>query len=126
MRPRISGLALLMAVGLLATGCAGVPQVDGERPPTAVRVYETDPYLGKSYVIIGHLWADSQRASFWIPTYPTRDAAIASIQAEAARLNADALVSVSCVDQRGSTWFRKDEPAFLCYGVAIQLRQRQG
>jgi len=126
MRTRISGIAWLTAVGLLATGCAGVPQTDGEKPPASVRVYETDPYLGKSYEIVGRVWADSRRASFWLPTYATKDAAIAAVQAEAARMNADALVSVSCVDQRGSTWFRKEEPAYLCYGVAIQLRQRQG
>lgn len=122
MRTGISGLASLLAVSVFVAGCADVPQAEGERLPPAVKVYETDPYLGKSYQIVGHVWADSRRASFWIPTYPTRDAAIASMQVEAARMNADALVSVSCVDQRGSTWFRKDEPAFLCYGVAIQLR----
>jgi hypothetical protein len=125
MRTGISGLASLIAVSVFVAGCAGAPQAGDGRPFTAVQVYDTDPYGGK-YEIVGHLWADSRRASFWIPTYPTRDAAIASMQVEAARMNADALVSVSCVDQRGSTWFRKDEPAFLCYGVAIQLRQRQG
>jgi hypothetical protein len=120
-------LASIVAAGaLLATGCAGVPQAESAKQPTAVQVYETDPYVGKSYEVVGRLWADSRRSAFWIPTHPTKDAAIASIQAEAARMNADALVSVSCVDQRGSTWFRKDEPAFLCYGVAVQLRQRQG
>jgi len=123
-KPKLASIAATSA--LLAIGCAGVPQADSEKQASAVQVYETDPYGGKSYEVVGRLWADSRRSAFWIPTHPTKDAAIASIQAEAARLNADALVSVSCVDQRGSTWFRKDEPAFVCYGVAIQMRQRQG
>jgi uncharacterized protein YbjQ (UPF0145 family) len=83
------------------------------------------PFVGQQYNVVGRLWGDSRRSAFWIPTYPTKEEAIASVQTEAARLNADAVVSVSCVDQRGSTWFRKNEAAYLCYGVAIQLGQRR-
>ena len=127
MRIRRLELHLLIAVAaLLGSGCADVPRADSDRRPEAVQIYDMDPYVGKGYDIVGRVWADSRRAVFWIPTYSTKDQAIASMQAEAARLNADALISVSCVDQRGSTWFRKDEPAFFCYGVAIQLRHRQG
>ncbi len=126
MRIGLSRRLLLIAGTLsLAFGCASVPQSDVERPQKIVQVYDMDPYLGKGYEVVGRLWTDSTRSRFRIPTYPTREAAISAMQSEAARLNADALVSVSCVDQRGSTWSQSGEPAYLCYGVAIRLRQGQ-
>jgi hypothetical protein len=127
MRIRLSTLSFLILGAISLTfGCASVPQTEAARPEKVVQVYEVDPYLGKGYDVVGRLWADSMRSRFWIPTFPTKEAALSAMQAEAAGLNADALISVSCVDQRGSTWAQSSEPAFLCYGVAIQLRQHQG
>jgi hypothetical protein len=127
MQIRLSRLSLLIASAIsLASGCASVPQADIEKPQKIVQVYEIDPYLGKGYDVVGRLWMDSTRSRFRIPTYRTKDEAIAALQTEAARLNADALISISCLDQRGSTWSQSSEPAFLCYGVAIHLRQGQG
>jgi len=122
-RNRLPKLGLLIAATLsLACGCANVPRADGEAHAAAVQVYELNPFDGKPYNVVGRVWADSRRSAFWVPTYSTRDEAIASMQTEAARLDADALVNVICSDMRGSTWFRRNEPAFLCYGLAIQAR----
>jgi hypothetical protein len=126
MRIRPSSISLLIASAVsLASGCASV-QPDVEKPQKVVQVYEIDPYLGKGYEVVGRVWIDSARSRFRVPTYPTKDEAIAAMQTEAGTLNADALISVSCVDQRGSTWSRSTEPAILCYGVAIRFRQDQG
>jgi hypothetical protein len=123
----LSPLALLTSGILsLCSGCATTPPADSALQPSTVRVYQEDPFVGKGYDIMGRIWTDSWRSSFRVPTYGTKDAAIASMQTEAARLNADALISVSCVDQQGSTWSRTNEPAFLCYGVAIKLKTSQG
>jgi uncharacterized protein YbjQ (UPF0145 family) len=115
---------LLAAAALLASGCATAPQAEIQGRAAAVRVYEMDPFVGQPYDIVGRLWGDSWRSAYRVPTHPTKDAAIASLQAEAARLNADALVSVSCLDQHGSTWSASNDSAFFCYGVAVRLRQR--
>jgi hypothetical protein len=127
MRLRPSRLSVLVLLALsVASGCATAPQADSERPQKVVQVYDMDPYLGKGYDVVGRLWIDSAQSRFRVTTYRTREAAIAAMQTEAARLNADALITVGCLDQRGSTWAQGSEPAYLCYGVAIQLRQRQG
>ena len=127
MRTKIAPLSLLIA-GAISLGC-GYPTIaraDTEGQPTAVQVYELNPFVGHSYEIVGRLWIGSWRSAFGVTTYPKKEDAIAAMQTEAARLNADALVSVSCVDQHGSTWFRASEPAFLCYAVAVKLRPNQG
>lgn len=127
MRSRLSPLSLLIAVAAtLSSGCATTPHGDTGKPSKTVQVYESDPYLGKGYDIVGRLWADSTRSRFRVPTYPSRDAAIAAMQAEAAILNADALISVGCLDQRVSALAQGGEPAFVCYGVAIQMRPPKG
>ena len=118
-----SPLPLLIAGALfLTSGPTGIARAD-ERTPSAVQVYELNPYLGKPYDVVGRLWTGSWRSAFGIPTYAKRDDAIAAMQTDAANLNADALINVSCVDQHGTTWFRGSEPAYLCYGVAVQLRR---
>ena len=108
----------------LACGCASAPQAGA--PPANVAVYPANPYVGKPYDVLGPVWAGSWRTAFRLPTYPTRDEAVAALQTEAANLNADALISVSCLDQGRSTWFKSDEPGFLCYGVAIRRGRAPG
>lgn len=127
MRPRLSSLSLLVAAAMtLATGCATTPRTDTAPQPSAVQAYELNPYIGKSYDVVGRIWTGSWRTAFWVPTYPTKDEAIAAMQTEAARMNADALISVNCLDQQGSTWFQGNRAAYLCYGLAIKLRSNQG
>ena len=91
-----------------------------------MQVYELNPFVGNSFEVVGRLWIGSWRSAFGVTTYPKKEDAIAAMQTEASRLNADALVDVSCVDQHGSTWFRGSQPAYLCYGVAVKLRRNQG
>ena len=123
---RLPPYSLLTATAVyLACGCASPPQA-GSEGRHAVQVYATNPYVGKTYEVLGPLWAGSWRTAFRLPTYPTKDEAIAALQTEAAKLNADALISVSCLNQSGSTWFKSNEPGFLCYGVAIRLGGSQG
>ena len=124
---RTRSLALFLIAGALSllSGCASTPPANTEnRPP--VQVYEWNPYVGEPYTVVGRLWTGTWRTAFWVPTYPNKDDAIAAMQTEAARRNADALISVNCLDQRGSTWFQGDKAAYLCYGVAIQLPPKQG
>lgn len=118
-------LLLVAAVLCLAYGCASPPQAGSEGRTAPVQVNAANPYIGKPYEVVAPLWADSWRTAWRLPTYPTREEAIGALQAEAARLNADALISVSCLDQGRSTWFNSNQPGFLCYGVAIRVGRSQ-
>ena len=126
MRTRSLLSFLIPAAMALASGWAGAQQADTQAQPTAVQVHELNPFVGKPYDIVGRLWTGSWRSALRLPTYAKKDDAIAAMQTEAARLNADALVNVICIDQVGSTWFQGKEPTYICYGVAIQFRRSQG
>jgi uncharacterized protein YbjQ (UPF0145 family) len=118
-------LSLLMAgVVAVASACASTPPTDTAR--AAIQVYPNNPFVGKPYDIAGRIWAGTSKTAYIVPLYSTKEEAIASMQNEAAGLNADALISVSCLDGGKSTWFRSNEPGFLCYGVAIKLPRAQG
>lgn len=119
-------LLLIAAASCLACACASTPQTGSEVRSAPVQVYTTNPYVGKPYEVLAPLWVGSWRSALRLPTYPTQDEAIAALQAEAAKLNADALISVSCLDEGTSTWFKSNEPGFLCYGVAIRVGRTQG
>ena len=114
-----------IAAVLALAACASTPPADTLWTPTVVAVYEADPFAGK-YEIVGRLWIDHWRSSFRVPAYSRKDQAIVAMQTEAARLNADALVGVSCLNQRVSTSPQSAEPAFICYGVAVRLPRTQG
>jgi hypothetical protein len=122
-----SPLFLLITAGLLLSwGGAGAQQPGNATQPTAVQVHDLNPFLGKRYDIVGRLWTGSWRSALRLPTYAKKDDAIAAMQSEAASLNADALVNVTCLDQEGSTWFPGKDHAYVCYGVAIHLQPNQG
>jgi len=124
---RILSLSLLTGAAVcLACGCASSPQTASEGRSAPVPAHTANPYVGKPYEVLGPLWTGSWRSALRLTTYPTKDEAIAALQSEAARVNADALISVSCLDEGGSSWFKNNEPGFLCYGVAIRLPASQG
>jgi hypothetical protein len=118
-----SSVSLLIAAGTMAFAYTASLRADDAAHPTPVPVYEANPFVGKPYDVVGRLWTGTWRTALRLPTYAKKDDAIASMQDEAARLNADALVYMNCIDQRGSTWFSNDQPAFICYAVAIQHRR---
>ncbi len=123
---RLLRLLTVAAASCLACACASPPQAGSEARTAPVQVYTANPYVGKPYEVLSPLWAGSWRTALRLPTYPTRDEAIAALQTEAAKLNADALINVSCLDQGPSTWFKSNEPGFLCYGDAIRVGRTQG
>ena len=123
---RLPRLLTVAAASCLACSCASPPQAGSEVRTAPVQAYTANPYVGKPYEVLAPLWAGSWRTALRLPTYPTRDEAIAALQTEAAKLNADALINVSCLDQGPSTWFKSNEPGFLCYGVAIRVGRTQG
>lgn len=124
LRPQLSALVAVAVCGLF--GCANVPQGSVERHPSEMKVYDIGELPAHRYEVVRRIWVDSWRTAFWPPTYPSRDEAIASLQNEAARVGADGLINVICLDQGRSRWFLSPEPAVLCYGNAIRVRRSEG
>ena len=127
MRVPSSQLSALVAVAVCAlSGCASVPQGNVESRPSEIKVYSFGELPVNRYEVVSRIWVDSWRTAFWPPTYPSQDEAIASLQNEAARLGADGLMNVICLDQGRSRWPMRAEPAVLCYGNAIHVRRSEG
>jgi hypothetical protein len=122
-----SRLSALVAPAVYAL-CAGtgIAQSDVEQRTPQVRIYASAEINVSRYEVVGRPCVDSWRSSLWVPTYPSRELAIAALQTEAARRGADGLLNVNCLDQGHWKWSSSTEPAFLCYGIAIRVRPGQG
>ena len=126
MRIRSSRFSVLIAVAIYALSASIViAQSDGQKNAPEVRIYQSGLNPGR-YELVSHLWIDSWRTAFWLPTYPSQAEAIAALQTEAARLGADGLVGVSCIDQGHPKWWPNTDPAILCYGNAVRVRKSDG
>ena len=118
--------ALLSVVMCVLCGCASAPQGDGGGRPGDVKLYDMGQLPDNRYEVVSRLWVGSWQAALRVPTYPTENEAIASLQTEAARLGADGLVNVSCLDQGRSMKPEDAAPAVLCYGIAIRVKRSDG
>ena len=127
MKTRDPLLSALIACAVCAlSGCASVPQQDIERRAAEIKVYKPAELSGTSYESVGHVWVDSWRTAFYPPTYSSEDEALRSLRAEAARLGANGLVNIVCLDQNVPKKSGNAELAVLCYGYAIRVRQGTG
>jgi hypothetical protein len=121
MKSATSPISRLVAVTIFALGgCASFPHGTVETPSSEVKVYRSGELLQSQYDHVRYLWADSWRTAFWLPGASTEAQSMASLQAQASRLGANALISVVCIDQ--GHWFSSKEPSPLCYGHAIRVR----
>ena len=116
-------LSALIAITLCALcGCAHVLKRGVVGQAAEVKVYRPDQLLLGQYEHVRYLWADSWRSAFWLPGASNEAGGIASLQAEAARLSANGLINVSCMDQ-GHFWrFSSRQSSIVCYGHAIRVR----
>lgn len=110
----------------LLSGCASVPPTGSDGNVTEVKVYASGQLAASQYEVVRHIWVDSWRADFSVPTYPSEAVGIAALRVEAGRLGADGLINVICLDQGHPEWRSSTEPTVLCYGNAIRLRRNEG
>ena len=103
-------------------GCASAPKSGVQKQATEVKVYEPGQIAQGQYDRVRYLWVDSWRTAFWLPSASSESEGIALLQAEAARLGANGLINVSCLDQGHPMWSWSQEPSILCYGNAIRVR----
>ena len=118
--------ALIATAGCALAGCASVPDENVQRRASEIRIYSGSELTSNRVDVVSHIWVDSWRTAYADLTYPTEADAIAALRVEAARLNAEALVNVVCLDQGRRQWWSKPEPAILCYGNAVRVRPREG
>lgn len=114
--------ALLAVAACMLSGCASAPKSGVEKQAAEVKVYQPDQLLQGQYKVMRYLWVDSWRTAFRLPSYSSEAEGIASLQAAAARLGANGLINVSCLDQGRSIWSWSRQPVILCYGTAIDVR----
>jgi hypothetical protein len=106
----------------MLSGCASAPKSGVEKQAAEVKVYQPDQLLQGQYKVMRYLWVDSWRTAFRLPSYSSEAEGIASLQAAAARLGANGLINVSCLDQGRSIWSWSRKTVILCYGTAIDVR----
>jgi uncharacterized protein YbjQ (UPF0145 family) len=116
---------LFAAVASMIAGCATAPAADVQKSAADVRVYGASELPTSQYQVVSHLWVDSWRTGYRVPTYATQEEAVAALRVEAGRLGADGLINVFCLDQDGWAWMRGSAPAILCYGNAIRVGRAQ-
>ena len=118
---RIPYLHLLAAAAAscLICGCAVAPRTAATED---MKVYQPAELAQGQYELIRRLWVDSWRTAFWLPNHPSVADGIAALKVEAARLGANGLIGVDCLDQGHFTLSRSREPAILCYANAIRVR----
>ena len=126
MRIPSSKLSALAALCVLSA-CASAPQGDAQKPVPDITIYSTGQLPSYRYEVVRRIWVDSWRTAFRAPTYPTQDEAIASMKTEAARVGADGIINLVCLDQGRSRWLSTNtDPAILCYGNAIRVKPNEG
>jgi uncharacterized protein YbjQ (UPF0145 family) len=118
--------ALVAGIGCALGGCASVPQQGPAADAAEVRIYQSGQLSASQYEVVRHIWVDSWRTTYAMPAYPSEAEGIAALRTEAARLGADGLVNVICLDQGHSSWSWGGGSTVLCYGNAIRVRHNEG
>ena len=116
-----------VVAGSFCALCAGAGVAQSDVGTPQLKMYSFGDLTMSRYEVVGRQWGDAWRSAFWgVPTFATREQALAALQTEAARTGADGLLNVYCLDQGRAKWSSNTEPAFLCYGIAIRVRPGQG
>ena len=118
--------ASIACLALALAGCASVPQGEVDSRAAGIKVYKPAELSGASYESVAHVWVDSWRTAFYAPTYPSEDEAVRSLRAEAARLGANGLVNIVCLDQNVPKKAADTQPAVLCYANALRVPKSGG
>lgn len=121
MNTRNLALSAIVAGSLGAPFAGALAQTVEQRAPE-LRIYTTGELVPGRYDVVTRQWGDTWRSAFWSPTFPTREQALAALNAEAAARGADALLNVYCFEQGRWHWSQNTEPAILCYGIGIRVR----
>ena len=104
---------------LIAVAIAAAPHLVGAAQSGAPRVYKVGEITLDRYTVIDRIWVGSLRTAFWLPTHADEPSAIEAVMSEAARLGADGVVNLHCLNDRGGL---PPLMGHFCYANAIKLR----
>jgi hypothetical protein len=90
----------------------------GAQAPPGVPLYDSTQIALDRYTVIKRLGVQGWRSGYYIPSYRDATTAAEALLDEAARLGADGLVNLHCLNR--SDRFRGD--GYYCYGNAIKLK----
>jgi hypothetical protein len=112
-RARHAALGVVLAAAACTNASAQEPLRQAPLP-----TFDATQLTPDRYTVVRRLWVDSWRTAFDVPTRPESSAALAQLSDEAAKLGADALTNVVCLDDRRA-WFHR---GYFCYGLAVKLK----
>jgi uncharacterized protein YbjQ (UPF0145 family) len=119
---RWSRFCALLASTLLVLAGTALGQTAEPLAPQ-LRQYTFSELVADRYDIVSRLGGDMWRSAFSLPTFTTREQAVAALGDEAAARGANALLNVYCLDQGRGMWpSRSEKPAILCYAIAIRVK----
>ena len=105
---------------LLTVAICATPDMGEAAPGSAApRIYQVGEITPDRYAVIERIWVDSLRTAFWVPTHADQRAAIEAVVSEAARLGADGIVNLHCLNDGGGFFGRA---GYFCYANAIKLK----
>jgi hypothetical protein len=114
MIPRKSVTHVLVAVAI-----AVAPSLTGAAEAGAPRVYQVGEITPDRYTVMERIWVESPLSAFWIPTHADQRAAIDAVLSGAARIGADGVVNLHCLNDRGGL---PPLAGHFCYANAIKLK----
>lgn len=109
-------MTVVACCSILAAAAGPVPAAE---PVAQVRVFEASELTLDRYTVIERIWVESWRSAFWMPAHNDPADAISALTSKAARLGADGVTNLYCLDDRGGVWFAR---GYFCYGLAIKLK----
>ena len=110
MKRIVAALALLI-------GYISIAAAQGGAGP---RVYQVGEITFDRYTVLERIWVGSWRSAFSVPTRADEQGAVAALKEEAARLGADGMVNLHCLnDESGGLFGGKGH---YCYANAIKLK----
>ena len=119
----MSGMSLSFRYVLRAAAVVlalGVTQASAQQTPPAVPVYDATQLALGRYTVLKRIPVGDWRTAFWVGGHDDIAAAQNAVLGEAARLGADGVINLVCLDQTDRLW----SPAgYYCYANAISLKR---
>ena len=107
-----------LGVAIAAVGMLFSINATAQAQP-AVAVYDATQIALDRYTVIKRLGVQGWRSGYYIPSYANATSAAQALLEEAARLGADGIVNLYCLNR--SDRFRGE--GYYCYGNAVKLKQ---
>ena len=110
---RFTCLIILPASLFLLTACA-TRSPTAATSPEQVAIHESVTSAPPRYETIKRLWVGSWRTAFGVPTYSSREDALADFRHQAANLGGNGVINFGC-------YHPVDSDRFICNGTVVRF-----